>query len=144
MESNYIQRVNIFSFHYLTIIKHSVRWGSLNMWSNWASAIAPPGTSVLRLVPVPKTNELTLFDWWRKFPALTSTIPVCETWQNSVFAEILLQYILYSSGVCQRPRMPSTHDWINNPLDVVEGMFGKRETPELHSLTAILKTREPS
>lgn len=24
--------------------------------------------------------------------------------------------------------MPSTHDWINNPLGVVEGMFGKRHT----------------
>lgn len=24
--------------------------------------------------------------------------------------------------------MPSTHDWINNPLDVVEEMFGKRNT----------------
>lgn len=24
--------------------------------------------------------------------------------------------------------MPSSHDWINNPLGVVEGMFGKRRT----------------
>lgn len=24
--------------------------------------------------------------------------------------------------------MSSTHDWINNPLDIVENMFGKRHT----------------
>ena len=24
--------------------------------------------------------------------------------------------------------MPSTHDWINNPMGVVEGMFGKKQT----------------
>lgn len=30
--------------------------------------------------------------------------------------------------------MPSTQDWINDPLGVVEGMFGK--TPELHSFGA--------
>lgn len=26
--------------------------------------------------------------------------------------------------------MPSAHDWINNPLGVVEGMFGKKQTCE--------------
>uniref|UniRef100_A0A3Q4HJB6 Mini-chromosome maintenance complex-binding protein n=1 Tax=Neolamprologus brichardi TaxID=32507 RepID=A0A3Q4HJB6_NEOBR len=31
--------------------------------------------------------------------------------------------------------MPSTHDWINDPVGVVEGMFGK--TPELHSVPSL-------
>lgn len=37
--------------------------------------------------------------------------------------------------------MTSAHDWINNPLDIVDGLFGERQTGT--SLTAIVwLTRE--
>lgn len=61
--------------------------------------------------------------------------PVCgESKETSVLKRFYFKifYILPSFVI-----MPSTHDWINNPLGVVEGMFGKKETGTLHqSLTA--------